>query len=357
MRFLITGGAGFIGSALTRLLIQDTLHEVLVLDALTYAGSLSTLTEVRDNGRLRFVRGDIRDGALVARLLEEYRPDAIFHLAAESHVDRSVDEPGAFLATNVEGTFVMLGAAARYHATLAGPKKARFRFMHISTDEVFGSLGATGEFREDTRYDPRSPYSASKAASDHLVAAWHHTYGLPTITTNCSNNFGPYQFPEKLIPLMIARAVAGEPLPVYGSGQNVRDWIHVEDHARGLLAAWEHGVPGESYLFGGRAERTNIEIVQAICSALDLRAPRPDGRPHGDAITHVADRPGHDARYAVDCSRAERELGWTRNGSFEDALAETIDWYLANDAWVRAVDRSGAATQRRGLRGMAGGRS
>lgn len=349
MRILITGGAGFIGSALARTLVRETSHEVLVVDALTYAGSMTTLAEVLGHERFGFAKLDIRDAARVDGVFATFRPDAVMHLAAESHVDRSVDAPGAFLATNIEGTYVLLDAALRHFDALEGEARDRFRFLHVSTDEVFGSLGAEGAFTEHTAYAPRSPYSASKAASDHLVSAWHHTYGLPTLTTNCSNNYGPYQFPEKLIPLMIQRALAGEALPVYGSGANVRDWLHVEDHVSGLLAVLERGRPGETYCLGGRAERRNLDLVHTLCAALDLRAPRADGRAHADAIAFVADRPGHDARYAVDCSKAERELGWVRRWGFEDGLDATVAWYLEHRHWLGVVARESYDGARLGL--------
>lgn len=340
MRVLVTGGAGFIGSALVRHLIGNTGHEVLNLDKLTYAGVLESLTPVERDPRYRFVRGDICDGELVSRILDEYQPDIIAHLAAESHVDRSIDGPGAFVETNLVGTFTMLQQALKYWRGLEGGRKDAFRFHHISTDEVFGSLGDDGFFTEETPYDPRSPYSASKAGSDHLVRAWGHTYGLPVLLTNCSNNYGPYHFPEKLIPLIIIRALAGEPLPVYGDGGNVRDWLFVEDHARALHAVFERGVSGQSYNVGGNAERRNIDVVQTICTALDRIRPRNDGQSYAAQITFVADRPGHDRRYAIDATKIGKELGWQPEVTFEDGIARTVDWYLDRaDWWKPLIDR------------------
>ena len=303
MRVFVTGGAGFIGSALVRHLIRNSPHEVLNLDKLTYAGVLESLDEVADDSRYRFVQGDICDRALVRRLLGEFQPDVIAHLAAESHVDRSIDGPADFIETNIVGTFSMLEQALDYWRGLDPERQASFRFHHISTDEVFGSLGEDGYFTETTPYDPRSPYSASKAASDHLVRAWGHTFGLPVLVTNCSNNYGPYHFPEKLIPLVIIRALGGQELPVYGDGSNVRDWLYVEDHARALATVFEQGQPGETYNVGGNSERTNIEVVRAICAALDQRQPRSDGRSYAEQIRFVPDRPGHDQRYAIDAGK------------------------------------------------------
>ena len=351
LRILVTGGAGFIGSALVRHLVRETSHAVLNLDKLTYAGNLASLDPIANAPRYRFVQADICDGAAVAAALASFRPDVITHLAAESHVDRSIDGPAAFIETNIVGTFTMLNAALDYWRGLDDEAKARFRFHHISTDEVFGTLGEDGFFTEETPYDPHSPYSASKASSDHLVRAWHDTYGLPAIITNCSNNYGPYHFPEKLIPLVIIKALAGEALPVYGKGNNVRDWLYVEDHARALTAVFERGTIGESYIIGGRAERTNIEVVQRICATLDTLRPRADGAAYAAQITHVADRPGHDQRYAIDPSKLERDLGWTAQESFDSGIERTVRWYLDNESWWRPLVEQKGATVRAGLKG------
>lgn len=339
-RFLVTGGAGFIGSAVTRKLIRDTAHEVLVVDALTYAGNLESLAPVAGDPRYRFLRADIRDAAAMQAAIRDFRPDVVMHLAAESHVDRSIDGPGEFLSTNVTGTFTLLQAALAYWRDLDERARAEFRFHHISTDEVFGSLGDEGYFREDTPYQPNSPYSASKAASDHFVRAWHHTYGLPVLVTNCSNNYGPYHFPEKLIPLVIINALEGKPLPIYGKGDNVRDWLYVDDHADALIEVATRGQSGECYNIGGWNERQNIDVVRAICSLLDELSPATAHGGHARLISWVADRPGHDHRYAIDARKIERELGWKPRETFESGLQRTVEWYLANREWWERV-RSG----------------
>ncbi len=348
MRILVTGGAGFIGSALVRRLVEHTDHEVLVFDKLTYAGVLSSLDPVADNPRFTFVQADICDSAKVRETIQSFRPDVIAHLAAESHVDRSIDGPGEFIQTNVVGTFTMLNEALGYWRTLDKAGRDAFRFHHISTDEVFGSLGDEGFFTETTPYDPRSPYSASKAGSDHLVRAWGHTYGLPVLVTNCSNNYGPYHFPEKLIPLIIIRALNGENLPVYGTGENVRDWLFVDDHARALQAVFEKGVPGETYNIGGNAERKNIDVVKAICSILDRVRPRSDGKAYAEQISFVSDRPGHDHRYAIDASKIRNDLGWTPSVTFEEGIERTVMWYLDNQHWWQDILDKRYATQRIG---------
>jgi dTDP-glucose 4,6-dehydratase len=334
-RILVTGGAGFIGSAVVRHLIRDTPASVLNLDKLTYAGCLASLGDVDGSNRYGFVQADIADADAVAEAFASFQPTAVMHLAAESHVDRSITGPGAFVTTNVVGTFTLLQAARAHWDGLAGDAKDRFRFLHISTDEVFGSLGEDGLFSETTPYDPRSPYSASKAASDHLARAWFHTYGLPVLVSNCSNNYGPYHFPEKLIPLTILNALAGKPLPVYGKGDNVRDWLYVEDHARALALIVQKGVPGESYNVGGRNERANLTVVQTICDTLDRLTPKP--RPHRELISFVADRPGHDKRYAIDATKLETDLGWRAEESFETGIAKTIQWYIDREDWWRPL--------------------
>ncbi|MCX7555361.1 dTDP-glucose 4,6-dehydratase [Xanthomonadaceae bacterium JHOS43] len=333
---LVTGGAGFIGGNFVHAAIADG-WTIVNLDALTYAGNLDTLAGLDASQRLHFVHGDIGDSALVTRLLAEHRPQAIINFAAESHVDRSIDGPAAFVQTNVVGTLNLLERARDYWRELPEAQRAGFRFLHVSTDEVYGSLGDTGRFTETTPYAPNSPYSASKAASDHLVRAFHHTYGLPVLTTNCSNNYGPYQFPEKLIPLIIARALAGEALPVYGDGSNVRDWLYVQDHCNAIRTVLAGGRPGEVYNVGGDAERRNIDVVRTICALLDERRPRADGQPRESQIRFVADRPGHDRRYAIDSSKLQNELGWHPTVDFDTGIALTLDWYLANQDWVSRV--------------------
>ncbi|ACB80514.1 dTDP-glucose 4,6-dehydratase [Methylorubrum populi BJ001] len=347
MRILVTGGCGFIGSALVLHLVQDLGHEVLTLDALTYAANPISLQPLADDPRHRLEQADICDPSRVHALYAAFRPDAVMHLAAESHVDRSITDPGAFVRTNVIGTQVMLDGARTHWESLSGAAKANFRFLHVSTDEVYGSLPPDAFFTEESRYDPRSPYSASKAASDHLARAWHETYGLPVLVTNCSNNYGPRHFPEKLIPLMILAALEGKPLPVYGDGLNERDWIHVEDHARGLVAVLERGRIGETYLLGGRSVRNNLEVVKALCAAFDRL--RPENGPHEHLITFVADRPGHDRRYAIDPSKAEAEVGWQPTKVFEQALEETVRWYLDNEAWWRPIREGRYSGERLGL--------
>jgi dTDP-glucose 4,6-dehydratase len=338
--WLVTGGAGFIGSNFVLDAVASGVR-VVNLDALTYAGNLDTLSPLAGDDNHVFVHGDIGDRELVAGLLTRYRPDAVLNFAAESHVDRSIDGPAAFVHTNVVGTLSLLEAVRDYWKTLEGRAGADFRFLHVSTDEVYGSLGDTGKFSEKTPYAPNSPYSASKAASDHLVRAFHHTYGLPVLTTNCSNNYGPYQFPEKLIPLVIAKAIAGEALPVYGDGTNVRDWLYVGDHCAAIRTVLERGRVGETYNVGGDAERRNIDVVETICVLLDQRRPRADGQPRASQITFVKDRPGHDRRYAIDASKLKSELGWKPGHTFENGIAETVDWYLENQAWVgRVLDGS-----------------
>jgi len=338
-RFLVTGGAGFIGSAFVRHALAATDHHVLVVDKLTYAGNLDSLAPVKDHPRFKFVRADIADAAKMRAALTDFQPDVVLHLAAESHVDRSIDGPAEFVQTNVVGTFVLLQQALGYWRTLPSSKAEHFRFHHVSTDEVFGSLAADGLFNEDSPYRPNSPYSASKAASDHLVRAWHHTYGLPVVISNCSNNFGPCHFPEKLIPLTILNALEGKPLPVYGKGENVRDWLYVEDHARALLLIAERGRVGHGYNVGADCERSNIAVVRAICALMDELAPDSIG-PHERLITFVADRPGHDLRYAMDARKIRQELGWAPQETFATGLRKTVAWYLTNRAWWERIRSS-----------------
>lgn len=348
MRVIVTGGAGFIGSAVIRYAVGSLGWTVLNIDKLTYAGNLTSLRDVENDPRYSFLKADICDTPAMRGAFESFRPDAVMHLAAESHVDRSIDGPGEFIRTNVLGTGSLLTAAREYWLTLPPGERDAFRFHHISTDEVYGSLGAEGLFTENTPYDPRSPYSASKASSDHLVRAWFHTFGLPTLITNCSNNYGPYHFPEKLIPLTILNALDGKPLPVYGKGENIRDWLYVEDHARALTTVVTRGKPGRTYNIGGRNERKNIDVVTEICALLDEFAPRGGGRKYSDLITFVTDRPGHDLRYAIDAARLESELGWRARENFETGLRKTVRWYLDNDWWWRPIRENKYAGQRLG---------
>jgi dTDP-glucose 4,6-dehydratase len=334
---VLTGGAGFIGSALVRYLIESTDVTVVNIDKLTYAGSLHSLGEANDSDRHIFYQDDIQDGEKIKAIIAEHQPDYVMHLAAESHVDRSIDGPGEFIKTNLVGTYTMLEAAREYWLSLSGDKQDAFRFHHISTDEVYGSLGETGLFTETTRYKPNSPYSASKAGSDHLVRAWNKTYGLPVVISNCSNNYGPYQFPEKLIPLVIQKAIAGEPLPIYGKGDNVRDWLYVVDHVKALWKIVTEGIPGEVYNVGGHNEKTNIEVVETICAILDEVQPRDDGKPYREQIAFVKDRPGHDRRYAIDASKIAEKLDWTPDETFETGIKRTVEWYLGNEEWIGKV--------------------
>lgn len=335
MKILVTGGAGFIGSALVRMIINQTEHEVLNIDKLTYAGHLESLELVADSERYQFEQVDICDIDEIERIFNEFQPDVIMHLAAESHVDRSIDGSAEFIKTNINGTHTLLEQAKKYWQGLEGERKDKFRFLHVSTDEVYGELGDEGFFTEETSYDPRSPYSSSKAASDHLVRAWYHTYGLPVLITNCSNNYGPYQFPEKLIPVVLLKALQGENIPVYGTGENVRDWLFVDDHARALLEVVNSGKLGETYNIGGHNEKQNIEVVHTICDTLDELVPKKTK--YREQISFVTDRPGHDFRYAIDASKIERELGWTPKETFDSGIKKTIQWYLDNMDWAEAV--------------------
>ncbi|OHB66377.1 MAG: dTDP-glucose 4,6-dehydratase [Planctomycetes bacterium RBG_13_63_9] len=346
---LVTGGAGFIGSNFVRQWIAEEKTKVVNLDRLTYAGNLDSLAELADDPLHVFVQGDIGDGSLVSRLLDEHRPRAVVNFAAESHVDRSIDGPEAFVETNVVGTFRLLQAARAYWCQLPEPRRPQFRFLHVSTDEVYGSLGPTGQFTEETAYAPNSPYSASKAASDHFVRAYHHTYQLPVLVTNCSNNYGPYQFPEKLIPLMILNAIEGKPLPVYGDGRQIRDWLYVEDHCRAIRAVLAHGIPGEVYNIGGDCEQTNLEVVRAICATVDRLRPGLPHAPCSSLITFVTDRPGHDRRYAIDAGKIRGRLGWRPREDFQSGLERTVSWYLEHPTWVKRITTGKYRRERLGL--------
>lgn len=337
MKILVTGGCGFIGSNLVRHLLASAEHEVLNVDKLTYAGNPQSLKDFADDARYRFSQTDIGDGPAITKLLSEFQPDWIMHLAAESHVDRSIDGPGEFVQTNVVGTFTLLQAARAYFETLVGDAKNRFRFLHVSTDEVYGSLGSTGLFSETTPYDPHSPYSASKAASDHLARAWADTYGLPVLVTNCSNNYGPYQFPEKLIPVVILKALRGDPIPVYGKGENIRDWLYVGDHAEALHTVIARGKLGETYNIGGNNERQNIDLVRLLCELLDELRPRSNGGKYADQITFVTDRPGHDLRYAIDATKIKSQLGWQPKQDHTSGFRKTVQWYLDNETWTQGI--------------------
>lgn len=351
MKIIVTGGAGFIGSALVRMLINETKHEVLNIDKLTYAGHLESLESIVDSERYQFEQVDICNAKEIKRIVQEFSPDAIIHLAAESHVDRSIDGSAEFIKTNINGTHTLLEEAKQYWQGLEGVRKENFRFLHVSTDEVYGELGETGLFTEETPYDPRSPYSSSKASSDHLVRAWHHTYGLPTLITNCSNNYGPYQFPEKLIPVVILKALQGKDIPVYGTGENVRDWLYVDDHARALMKVVQEGQPGETYNIGGHNEKKNIEVVHTICDTLNELSPKGEGESYRSQISFVTDRPGHDFRYAIDASKIERELGWTPEETFDSGIRKTIQWYLDNIDWCEAVTENNYDLERLGTGG------
>ena len=348
MKIIVTGGAGFIGSAVIRQYINDTSHEVINLDALTYAGNLESLSSVDQSPRYCFEQVNICDIAEIERVFKQHQPDAIMHLAAESHVDRSIDGPAEFIQTNIVGTYNLLDVAKKYWDGLEGEKKTHFRFHHVSTDEVYGDLDETGYFTEETSYEPSSPYSASKASSDHLVRAWHRTYGFPNVITYCSNNYGGYQFPEKLIPLVTLNALEGKPLPIYGKGDQIRDWLHVDDHARALRLVLETGKNGETYNIGGHNEKTNLDVVKTICGLLDKLVPDSPYIPHESLITYVADRPGHDLRYAIDADKIARELGWTPEETFESGIEKTIEWYLQNSKWCQHVQDGSYQRERLG---------
>jgi len=348
LKIIVTGGAGFIGSAVIRQYIQTTHHEVVNLDALTYAGNLESLTAVSDDARYQFEHVDIRDIEALTHVFEVHQPDAVMHLAAESHVDRSIDGPADFIQTNIVGTYNLLDVAKKYWDGLSGQKKAGFRFHHVSTDEVYGDLEATGFFTEETAYAPSSPYSASKASSDHLVRAWHRTYGFPVVITNCSNNYGPYQFPEKLIPLVTLNALEGKPLPIYGKGDQIRDWLYVDDHAIALRLVLETGKLGETYNIGGHNEKTNLQVVKIICAILDKLVPSADNVAYENLITYVKDRPGHDVRYAIDADKIAKDLGWLPQETFESGIAKTIQWYLDNSQWCQHVQDGSYMRERLG---------
>lgn len=350
-KILVTGGAGFIGSNLVHYLIHETGHRVINVDKLTYAGHIESLAGVMNSDRHHFIQLDICDQKGLQQVFEEHKPDGVLHLAAESHVDRSIDGSAAFMQTNIMGTHTLLEVSLAYYRQLPDDKKKPFRFLHVSTDEVYGALGKTGFFREDTPYDPRSPYSASKASSDHLVRAWFHTFGLPTMITNCSNNYGPYQFPEKLIPVVILKALQGNPIPVYGKGDNVRDWLYVKDHAKALLQVFEEGKSGETYNIGGHTEKTNLQVVETICSILDEVEPRRDKIQYKEQITFVQDRPGHDFRYAIDAGKIEKELGWKPQENFRSGIRNTIRWYLENLNWCEEVTKNNYNLERLGTKG------
>ncbi len=349
MKLIVTGGAGFIGSAVIRLLLNTTDNTIINVDKLTYAGNLDSLDSVAQHPNYHFEQVDIIDSDAMSAVFQRYQPDAIMHLAAESHVDRSIDGPAEFMQTNIIGTYNLLETARQYWQTLDAAGKANFRFHHVSTDEVYGSLGENGLFTEDMAYEPNSPYSASKASSDHLVRAWHHTYGLPVVTTNCSNNYGPYQFPEKLIPLMILNAQEGKALPMYGNGQNIRDWLYVDDHARALWLVLREGRLGETYNIGGHNEKTNLDVVHTLCDTLDELLPSSTHKPHRSLVHFVKDRPGHDMRYAIDASKIQQELGWVPEETFETGLRKTIEWYLSHDTWCQRVMDGSYRGERLGL--------
>lgn len=352
VKILVTGGAGFIGSAVIRSALRHHEHHIVNVDKLTYAGNLESLADIENHPRYVFERADIGNRELMTRIFQQYQPDAVMHLAAESHVDRSIDGPGDFIQTNIVGTYTLLEVARQYYLGLSPERQAQFRFHHISTDEVFGSLGTNGYFTEQTPYQPNSPYSASKASSDHLVRAWHHTFKLPVVTTNCSNNYGPFQFPEKLIPLMILNALEGKQLPVYGKGENIRDWLYVDDHAEALLLVLKRGVLGETYNVGGHNEQRNIDVVHTICDLVDELSPFPDRKPRRSLIKFVTDRPGHDMRYAIDASKIARELGFKPRETFDSGLRKTVEWYLKNrDGWCKRVQDGTYRRERLGLGG------